>query len=30
LAAAAISALAIPLFVLHRAMASHQSMLVRA
>jgi MFS family permease len=30
LAAAAISALAIPLFMLHRAMASHATMLVRA
>jgi MFS family permease len=30
LAAAAISALAIPLFMLHRALASHETMLVRA
>jgi hypothetical protein len=30
LAAAAISALAIPLFVLHRALAAHETMLVRA
>jgi MFS family permease len=30
LAAAAISALAIPLYMLHRALASHETMLVRA
>jgi hypothetical protein len=30
LAAAFISALAIPLFMLHRSMASHETMLVRA